>query len=164
MHVGAALARSKTSKHWPKQGHGLTLQCFRGTLTFGTYFVPYGEACGFGDNQHGQISPSLLAAAEKLGYTNDLALLQDYYRRTQGDSSWKEPPGKPAGYGEEDGNICYDTPLGLLIDPDPVRLPPATVTNLVVSYPKQGWCAVADRLEPVIGHPRSTASQRTQGR
>jgi hypothetical protein len=127
-----------------EQHGGFRSDGFRGTLTFGQYFVPYGEACGFGDNQHGQISPSLLAAAEKLGYTNDLAILQDYYRRTQGNSEWKKPPAKPTGSGE-DVNIFYDTPLGLLIDPDPVGQPPATVKNFVVSYPKQGWCAVADR-------------------
>jgi hypothetical protein len=128
---------------------------FRKTLLFGEYFVPHAEACGFGDNQHGNISSSLLAAAEHLGYRDVLKRLQDYQQRNEaahqfkrterrkrrGGGVAKAPKPKPQVV-----NISYAEPQDLLVQPDPVNgvaIPP--LTNMVHSYPKQGWGMVADR-------------------
>ena len=128
---------------------------FRQTLTFGQYFVPHDEACGFGDNQHGGISSSLLAAAEHLGYKDVVKCLQDYLeRRDAARALKKERRGEQeeAPTPEEDGtvkvvNISYGEPQRLLIHPDPRPevASPEPVRNVTHSFPKQGWSMIADR-------------------
>lgn len=135
---------------------------FRRTLTFGNWFVPYDEACGFGDNQHGGISSSLLAAAEFLQDAPTLKLLQDYVaRRDRAEAARKalvrarQPaaPSRPAIDPPAPVNIYYGPPQDLLILPDPLAdlPPPVPVENFVIAFPTQGWAAVADRWpEPRI--------------
>jgi hypothetical protein len=127
-------------------------QGFRKTLTFGQYFVPNGEPCGFGDNQHGNFSPSLFAAAEHLGYTDELVALQAYAKRKEKVEQAKaeiRSGGKAAPEGKKpiDKNPSYDVPFKLLIDPDPAKIeaPAVIVTNMAKHYPKQGWGMVADQ-------------------
>ncbi len=118
---------------------------FREALLFGHYFVPYDEECGFGDNQHGNIDSTLLAAAEFLGYRDVLGKLQDYRRRV---AEVKQAKGRtePVVSPPPD-NIGYWVPIGLLVNPDPVTDAdhPPTIPNFARTYPRQGWTALADR-------------------
>lgn len=135
---------------------------FRQSLTFGTYFVPYDEACGFGDNQHGNISSSLLAAAEHLGDKAALKTLQDYQdryraaRKSKADRRTPQPGAVSVKAPKSDataGNIGYGVPQDLLILPDPLTDVPSApaVTNMVRYFPKQGWAMIADRWpQPTI--------------
>ena len=117
---------------------------FRETLLFGQYFVPNGVACGFGDNQHGEFSSSLFAAAEYLGYDAELSILQAYQQRH--DALTRPAAPKSTGAGAAD-NISYGIPQDLLIEPDRVTTGKAAVVtkSMVLSYPKQGWGMLADQ-------------------
>jgi len=122
---------------------------FRSTLSFGTYFVPHGEPCGFGDNQHGNFSASLMRAAEQLGESDALLRLQDNALRMQMLASSAEPEPKA----DEDApvNSGYGEPQRLLIAPDPLeaRIPPEK--GLTRHYPEQGWSMLADQWpQPAI--------------
>jgi len=128
---------------------------FRKTLTFVEYFVPYDEACGFGDNQHGNISYSLSAAAERMGDTDALKRLQYYRQRYNEVRDAKQAirdqrdPDRAGAEQEDDGpyNIGYGTTHHLLVNPDSLiagKPQPAT-EHLLHKYPKQGWIALADR-------------------
>lgn len=114
---------------------------FRDTLLFGQYFVPYGEECGFGDNQHGGFSSSLYAAAEHLGYDDVLKSLQDYSLRAA-----ENKPVKPAGGGQPH-DVGYGVPQDLLIEPDVAEsgLPLEPRKNRVLIYPNQAWAMLADQ-------------------
>lgn len=104
---------------------------FRETLAFGTYFVPHGEACGFGDNKHGRISISLMAAAEHLGHSEVLKRLQDHDLRMRESARIKEARhAAAADETNEDAEkseefdpalLSYGTPQRLLIAPDPIE-------------------------------------------
>jgi hypothetical protein len=131
---------------------------FGKTLTFVEYFVPYDEAVGFGDNQHGSISNSLPAAAEQLGNTEALRKLQYYLARRDRTSEQKrairdkrsgKADAQPAGDDAEDKphNIGYGTANTLLIKPDSIigDEPAPRVKGLLHEYPKQGWIALADQ-------------------
>lgn len=132
---------------------------FRQSLTFVDFFVPYDEACGFGDNQHGDISDSLLAAAEHLG---DEPLLQQLLRyrlryeqaqqrkrlaRSEGHGAGEGASDADAERGERSVDIGYGVPQQLLISPDPLAAGTALEPGgpLLQVYPKQGWAALADR-------------------
>jgi hypothetical protein len=133
---------------------------FRNTLTFVECFVPYDEACGFGDNQHGNISYSLLAAAEQLGDTDALGRLQHYRKRIddvrqkkqairdqrQAEAGDTTPP-QPTANEDKPYNIGYGTANSVLIQPDSIigDAPAPTTKPLSHFYPKQGWGALADQ-------------------
>lgn len=133
-----------TGKAYP----GFSSDGFRETLLFGLHFVPYAQACGFGDNQHGNISPSLLLAAEHLGQAEVLRQLQEYQARH---ARHRVAPAKPATQPASTAptkrpHINYDTPLRLLINPDPVNVPaPPARKHYLKMYPEQGWGMLADR-------------------
>lgn len=114
---------------------------FKKTLTFGVCFVPHGIACGFGDNNHGNFSSSLYAAAEHLKYQDVLALLQGHSKRMQEAKQNKKNKKK------EKVNIGYGIPQNLLIEPDPLTdsNANATVKNMVKYFPEQGWGMIADQ-------------------
>lgn len=131
---------------------------FGKTLTFVEYFVPYDEACGFGDNQHGNISNSLLAAAEQLGNTDALRRLQYYKQRyhevreeKQAIREQRQEPKQAEPESEKDKhqphNIGYGTANELLILPDSIiaNKPAPTTEDLMHQYPVQGWGVLADR-------------------
>ena len=129
----------------------------RSTMLFGQHFVPHDEACGFGDNNHGDFSSSQYATAEHLGYEDVLARLQQYRRHYEEVRARKaefrgEKKPEPAKDTEPDVepktvNIGYGTPLDLLIDPDPLPAEeaPQPRSGVAHSYPEQGWGMVADR-------------------
>ena len=126
---------------------------FRETLLFGSYFVPYGEECGFGDNEHGHFSSSLTAAAEMLGDKQLVKQLQDYHARfdkysaeDQKSKHLSKSGDKSKGKDKND-NISYSKPLELLIKPDPeTRVPAAKPQkNFVSIYPNLGWAVIADQ-------------------
>lgn len=129
---------------------------FRQTLTFVDYFVPYDEACAFGDNQHGNISDSLLAAAEQIGDTQVLRTLQ-YYKQRYGNVREQKKAirekregakdDKPDESGDKPVNISYGTANTVLINPDSIigDTPAPTTKNLSHLHPKQGWGALADQ-------------------
>ncbi|MBI1336342.1 MAG: DUF4962 domain-containing protein [Phycisphaera sp.] len=138
---------------------------FRKTLTFVSYFVPYDEACGFGDNQHGNISMSLFAAAEQIGDTEAQRTLQFYWRRYHKVQEQKQAirdkranrvgPKPEQSHDDKDKpfNIGYDTANFVLIFPDSIidDKPAPTTKNLSYIYPKQGWGVLADKWpEPNI--------------
>lgn len=151
------------------QHEGFRSPGFRGTLTFVDYFVPYGsEAAGFGDNQHGSISNSLLAAAEQMGDTKILVQLLAYKDRQQQareDKQRREQQSKKQDDTKstdeaEDGkdetepvNISYGEINRVLILPDPVAGDGAAEVekNVTHFYPKPGWGMLADRWpEPTV--------------
>ncbi|MFO7821047.1 MAG: heparinase II/III family protein [Lentisphaeria bacterium] len=133
---------------------------FKETLTFGTYFVPHGEPCGFADNRHGRSSQSLRAAAVHLGYSDTLLRLQDHVLRMKESSRLKEAK-REAAAGEtaedeqetvatetddkEPVNIGYGVTHDLLIAPDPIEEGLAPQANMTKHYPKQGWGMLADQ-------------------
>ena len=128
---------------------------FRETLAFGTYFVPHGEACGFGDNKHGRISHSLMAAAEHLGHSEVLKRLQDHDLRMRESARIKEAR-RAAAVDEtnedaeesEDFNpalLSYGTPQRLLIAPDPIEEGLEPKQDAIKYYPIQGWGMLADQ-------------------
>ncbi len=113
---------------------------FGQTLLFGMHFVPYDEACGFGDNQHGRISSSLLEAADYLGRSDAVRQLQDYQaryahyaelKRQRLAAATSHPVGEPAdSTTTKPANIGYDQPLRLLINPDArTDIPPEPVRH-----------------------------------
>ena len=128
---------------------------FRATLAFGPWFVPYDEACGFGDNQHGGVSSSLLAAAEHLGELTLLRDLQEYQARLQQSAAEKAPrragdtTTAPPDNADRDKptNVYYGVPQDLLILPDvPEGVAPSSPrAGVAFAYPEQGWGVVADR-------------------
>ena len=132
---------------------------FRGTLTFVEYFVPYDEACGFGDNQHGSISNSLLAAAEQIGDRDVLKRLQYYLKRRDQTKELKDAIRKKradeAGEVEQTEEEDPDAPVNLwygevnrvLILPDSIidDTSAPVVKDMIHVYPKQGWGAMADQ-------------------
>lgn len=128
---------------------------FRETLAFGTYFAPHGEACGFGDNKHGRISVSLLAAAEHLGHDEVLKRLQDHELRMRESARIKEARrAAAAGETDEDAEesegddpalISYGTPQRLLIAPDPIEKGLEPKQDAIKYYPVQGWGMLADQ-------------------
>ncbi|MDT8391038.1 MAG: DUF4962 domain-containing protein [Lentisphaeria bacterium] len=137
---------------------GFRSRGFRDGLTFGTYFVPHGEACGFGDNQHGGFSHSLMAAAQQLGDTDMLARLRDHELRMQESAevrkarqeatAGKEPEEKAAedeGKPDELFNISYGGPQKLLISPDPLEQGLDPKADMIKYFPKQGWGMLADQ-------------------
>lgn len=142
-----------------EQHEGFRSPGFRQTLTFVDYFVPYDEALGFGDNQHGGISYSLLRAAEHLGDDDVLRRLQYFKQRLReagerkqairdkrkGVSDTDTSSGKADA--DEPVNIGYGTTHALLIDPESIieGKPAPTKEHLLHTYPKQGWGAIADQ-------------------
>ncbi len=134
---------------------------FRQTLTFGTYFNPHGEVCGFGDNQHGGISDSLLAAAEHIGDREALRALQNY-RALRAESERLKAARRAAAAGASapprapsappaSVNIYYGPVQRLLMEPDPVAEAPEPRIGMWKYYPLQGWGMVADRWpEPAV--------------
>ncbi len=136
------------------QHAGFRSEGFRWGLTFGTYFFANGEAFGFGDNQHGNFSHSLLAAAEQLGDEYALRRLQDHFLLQEEARREKE---KRRSHGKEETRvsaqqtpagivrITYGLPQELLLAPDP---PDAYVihsdANMVKYFPRMGWGMVAD--------------------
>jgi len=132
---------------------------FRQSLTFGTYFVAHGEACGFGDNQHGNFSDSLMLAAQQLGDADSLLRLQDHAFRMRESARIKqakqetadaEPPGQevpPAAppAGDQPVNIGYGGPQALLIAPDPIKKGMEPQQHMTKHYPEQGWGMLADQ-------------------
>ncbi len=142
-----------TGKEYP----GFHSEGFKQTLLFGLHFVPYDEACGFGDNQHGHFSPSLLEAAQFLNYPHVLQQLQDCearYARIHAlkqrllEAATSRPALRPAEAAPRKVvRIGYDQPLRLLINPDPLTGVPAITPqkDLVHIYPLQGWGMIADR-------------------
>lgn len=132
---------------------------FRQTLTFGTYFVPHGEACGFGDNRHGRFSFSLMAAARHFGYDDALKRLQDHRLRMKAAARLKEErqaeaadkrgqePQESEKQPESDApvNISYGGPNRLLIGPDPLEKGIEPQKDAVRQYPVQGWGMLADQ-------------------
>lgn len=144
---------------------------FRQTLTFVDYFVPYDEACGFGDNLHGNISNSLLAAAEQMEDDQVLKALQHYERRKTQNAEQKQairerrptrepaeqPADQPADQGESDAdkpvNLSYGEVNRILIRPDSIigDGPTEATRPMTRFYPKPGWGAMADQWpEPNI--------------
>lgn len=133
---------------------------FKKTMTYGLYFVPHDEACGFGDNQHGGIGSSTFAAAEHLKYNDVLNDLQTYRKRSEAMKTKKKElraEAKPKLEKKEekkddkkeepkDVNINYGPPQHLLICPDPLKDSPVIPTEKakVKYFPKQGWGMVAD--------------------
>ena len=128
---------------------------FRETLAFGTYFAPHGEACGFGDNKHGRISASLLAAAKHLGHGEVLKRLQDHAYRMRESARIKEAKrAAAAGKNDEEAEksqdfdpakISYGTPQRLLIAPDPLEKGMEPKKDAIKFYPVQGWGMLADQ-------------------
>lgn len=126
---------------------------FREGLLFGPHFVPYDEACGFGDNQHGRIDASLRLAAEFLGDLDALRQLQDYQARFERTESVRRE--RRRGHEATGGtrvpapatDIGYGVPLALLVDPDPETSgpPPKREASVVRSYPNPGWAMIADQ-------------------
>jgi len=134
---------------------------FKGTLTFVDYFVPYDRAVGFGDNQHGGISNSLLAAAEHLGYDDTLRQLQRYFQRKEQvaaekrairakrDGERAEPQATEQEADDPDApvNISYGLVNKVMLRPD-LRIdetPAPPRQDISVFYDKPGWGAMADR-------------------
>ncbi len=139
-----------------QQVPGFHSQAYREAMLFGTYFVPYAQACGFGDNQHGYFSSSVLMAAQFLGDKDLLKRLQDYharfdkYTRLNQDQAKKPQPqtqARPAHSTPKMTNINYGPPLDLLITPDPETNVPAPQPqdNFVKIYPGLGWAVIADQ-------------------
>ena len=129
---------------------------FRETLAFGTYFVPHGEPCGFGDNKHGGFGASLRAAAKHLGYSDVLKRLQDHAYRMRESARIKEAK-RAAAAGKNDkeaaekskefdpATIGYGTPQRLLIAPDPLEKGMEPKKDAIKYYPVQGWGMLADQ-------------------
>jgi len=122
---------------------------FREAMLFGQHFVPYDEECGFGDNQHGGLDATVLAAAEFLGDRDVLKRLQMYQQRVQETEALKrklrrdrQPTAPP-----NPTDIGYWVPLRLLVEPEPATdVPePPPMRNFVRTYPQQGWTALADQ-------------------
>jgi hypothetical protein len=141
--------RSTGEKH-----EGFRSDGFRSTLTFGTLFSPHAEPCGFGDNQHGGVDSTVLAAAEYLGHKDALEALQAYRKLTSeaeeqkrklrkqksGDGAESKPKKK------EGGDIFYGPTNRLLVEPDAAdSASPGLVQPLMFDFRKQGWAMVADR-------------------
>ena len=139
---------------------GFRSEGFHQTLTFGTYFVPHGEPCGFGDNQHGNFSSSLFAAAKHLGYDDALLRLQDHKERLEKAAEVKAALRKAAAGNKTDEagktaespaavdkpvNISYGVPQNLLIEPAPLEKHLQPRKNRVKHYPIQGWGMLADQ-------------------
>ncbi len=132
---------------------------FGKTLTFGTYFVPHGVACGFGDNQHGAFDSSLMLAARQLGDNDSLLRLQDHaFRMADGErirkakreaAASKTTGSADAAEAQPEGdkpvNIGYRTPQWLLIAPDPLEKGIEQQLDMVRHYPEQGWGMLADQ-------------------
>lgn len=127
---------------------------FRNGLTFGTYFLANGEACGFGDNQHGRFSHSLLAAAEHLGDDYAFRRLQDHFLLQDEVHQIKEETRRmrKADIDESSAdvlvaveNISYGLPQHVLLAPDlPADYEIRTDANMVRYFPRMGWGMVAD--------------------
>ncbi len=141
-----------------QQHAGFRSPGFRRTLTFGTYFVPHGVATGFGDNNHGRFSGSLLAAAKHLGYADELLRLQDH-RLRMGEAAGLRRAKRAAAAGEEAAddetpadedelfNVSYGAPQRLLIEPEPLEtgMGMEPQANKFKHYPRQGWGMLADQ-------------------
>lgn len=146
------------------QHAGFRSKGFRQTLTFKTWFGPHGEVCGFGDNQHNRISPSILAAAKHLGYENDLNQMVDYLKRDDAahsekkkikEAKNKEPEvdqsEEEAKEKSEIVNTSYGTPLTILIEPDGKFPEVKPARHASKYYPHMGWGMIADQWpEPTI--------------
>lgn len=124
---------------------------FGETLTFVDHFVPYDVALGFGDNQHGNVSNSLYAAAEHLENEKALRALQ-YFKKRHDAARAKEKADQPAKKSDtkksdKPYNIGYGTANTVLMHPDSIigDKPDKTTKNLIHTYPKQGWGAMADQ-------------------
>jgi hypothetical protein len=140
------------------QHAGFRSKGFRQTLTFKTWFGVYGESCGFGDNQHNRISPSILAAAAHLGYDEALCQMVDYLKRDHAAQAEKQKirdakneelavdqPEEEAKETSGVVNTSYGIPISLLIEPDgelPEVKPTAHASKY---YPHMGWGMVADQ-------------------
>ncbi len=128
---------------------------FRDTLTFGMYFVPHGEATGFGNNQHGNFSAQLAAALEHLGDEAGLMRAMEFFA-VQDQAARRramlrtEQLGEPVSFRRAGGAHT------LLLLPDaPARLPEPR-TNKIHTFPQQGWSMLADQWP----HPNVYAAVR----
>ncbi len=123
---------------------------FRQALTFGTFFVPHGEACGFGNNQHGRFSPHLASALEHLGDKERLLRVMEFFG-TQERALRKRAERKAAQTGEPVEYERAGGPHELLLMPDPPERLPTPRENKMHTFPKQGWSMLADQWpEPTI--------------
>ncbi len=118
---------------------------FRRTLSFGTYFVPHGQACGFGNNQHGNFNASLAAAAEHLQDAGTLARLQEFFLSQEDAARIRlqrraAAAGAPAAPWRRGGG-AYE----LLLRPDDPDALPAPRRHKVHTFPQQGWSMIADQ-------------------
>lgn len=121
---------------------------FRDSLIFGTYFVPNGEPCGFGDNQHGHFGDSLLAAAEHLKDSDALLRLKDYWRNIERANRIRQKIRADEGSKEGAGGQSRLVRKGayhLLLDPDGEYDPIQPEKNVVKTFPRQGWSMIADQ-------------------
>ncbi len=117
---------------------------FRRALTFGTYFAPHNEACGFGNNQHGNFSPQLLAAAEHLRDRDTFRRLLEYWLR-QDEAIRVKAERRAGAAGAPAGPWRGGGPYELLMLPDPPDSFPTPRRNKVHTFPVQGWSMLADR-------------------
>ncbi|MFU8781210.1 MAG: heparinase II/III family protein [Kiritimatiellia bacterium] len=131
--------RTTGNKH-----EGFRSEGFRKALTFGTYFVPHGEACGFGNNQHGNFSSHLAAALEHLEDREGfLRVMEHFVAQDQAGRNRAErvaaQAGEPAGWQRGGG------PFELLLMPDVPDTMPEPRKNKIHTFPNQGWSMLADQ-------------------
>jgi hypothetical protein len=147
---GISYERATGAEH-----EGVRSEGFRETLAFGTYFVPHGEATGFGDNNHGNFSHSLLALAEHVGFKEELVRLQDHHMRmadaaarrkvARSDTSENDSNEKGETAEKQPVNIGYGAPQELLINPERLDDVLKPQKDMVKYYPLQGWGMIADQ-------------------
>jgi len=139
-----------------RKHNGLRSPGFRAALTFGTYFVPHGEACGFGNNQHGHFSPQLAATLKHIEDQQGLTRVMEHFV-VQDEALRKRAERTAALTGEGVAHARRGGPYELLLLPDPPEPLPASRKNKMHTFPKQGWSMLADQW------PRPTVYASVRG-
>ncbi len=117
---------------------------FRQALTFGTFFVPHGEHCGFGNNQHGNISPNLAAALAYLGDEQGFLRIMEFFH-TQ-DAALRRKAEIQAAQAQEPLDFYRQGgPYHLLLMPDMPEVFPELRHHKMHTFPRQGWSMLADQ-------------------